>query len=198
LNAIVGNEGPVPDWLFPHFPSLDRFQTTCEIQLVLVLPPDSWKIEFLAQLSQNPIAQYLGKMDPLDLDAAQLMTNEGTNRDSLDQQAEESPDLIDTQLTELDQMMASLKEEEQRVKRKPTLEALSAKNPTDLYDRIGWGIVLSIRRLTGQEQWQTKWKDVLGLVFTIGGEMQPIMANQSSEVAEANWRITVPTELELL
>jgi hypothetical protein len=198
LNTIVGNEGPVPDWLFPDFPSLDQFQTTYEIQQIPLLPPDSWKIELLAQLPQNPIAQHLAEMDRLDLDSAQLMINEGTNHNSLDQQAEESPDLNDAQLTELDQMMASLKEEEQQVKKRPTLEALSAKHPAELYDQIGWGIILSIRRLIGQEQWQTKWKDVLGLVFTIGGEMQPAMANRPSEEAEASWRITVLTKLELL
>jgi hypothetical protein len=184
--------------VFPDFPSLQFFQTNCDIDIVPFLPPDSWKMELVAQVAANPIERHLAIMDGIDRDAARMIVQEGIDHGILDAQAEESLESNDTMVEEWDESIAMSKEEEQQAKSSQTLAVMSQNLPTAEYSRIGWQIVFSIRRLISQEQWQSKWPCVIDVVFTTGGHIRLDRGAKINAQEEAQWRMMVLSEFQLL
>lgn len=198
LNTIVGNDQPIPNWLFPEFLGLERFTSSCITELVTFLPPDSWKMEMVAQVPQNPIEQHLAGMDDVDREAAIMIIQEGVHHEILGPEGEESLEQNDLMVEHWDESIAKSNEDEQQVKSRDKLMVLSRNDSTHEYHRIGWQIVFSVRRLVTQEQWQFNWTNVIDLVFTTGGNRQLDRQPEVNAQDEADWRMNVLLELQLL
>jgi hypothetical protein len=127
-----------------------------------------------------------------------MIIQEGVHHEILGPEGEESLEQNDLMVEHWDESIAKSNEDEQQVKSRDKLMVLSRNDSTHEYHRIGWQIVFSVRRLVTQEQWQFNWTNVIDLVFTTGGNRQLDRQPEVNAQDEADWRMNVLLELQLL